>query len=230
MTRYKFLILTSICAALCLAACGDKDHGHDTDHQAVAHEKGHHSQSATDHDKHDAADKSHDGYDIHDDHNADDHDDHQRQAGSHVHGDATLLMALDGDVLVIELESPLYNLLGFEHAPKTELQGKTLERAEVTLGMPENLFVLNNEAACAVEPSKNIHLLDGHDEGGRGDHKDALLEYHFTCASPNKLRSLTVNLFDHFPQMGELETVYLGPGIQTQADLTANNKTMKLTK
>jgi Protein of unknown function (DUF2796) len=40
-----------------------------------------------------------------------------REHGPHVHGVAQLNVALDGNVLWIELNSPAMNIVGFEHAP-----------------------------------------------------------------------------------------------------------------
>ena len=210
-------------AAFLLWGCAD---GHDQDH--------------SDHQATEPAELELAGADHSDDHDDDDHDDHDdhddkdvRQLGSHVHGNASLSMALDGEVLVIELESPLYNLLGFEHAPENERQRKTLEDAEIKVSELDNLFTINPEAGCEGEVPEYSHLMYNHSkdhDDDHSDHKDALLEYSFTCAAPGKLRTLTVNLFDHFQEMGELETVYLGQNVQLQADLTANNRTMKLTK
>jgi len=238
---YKYS-LTCLAGLLLLGACGD-NHSHEADnhnddHAEKSHEATHNAE--TDHGEElagaDHSDEDH-HEDDHDDGDHDDHDDEVRQLGSHVHGDASLSLALDGEVLVIELESPLYNLLGFEHAPENENQRKILEGAEIRLSEPNNLFSINGEAGCEGEVPEYSHLMYDHSnehgndhDDDHSEHKDALLEYSFTCTAPEKLRTLTVNLFDHFPEMGELETIYLGDGVQLQADLTANNKTMTLTK
>ncbi len=232
MTNIRTQSLATMYAVLLLAACGDKDHSHvDGDHHAQTVEKAHEA----DHEMHEG--ETHEA-EAHEKDELDDHNDHDnddtRQLGSHVHGDAMLSLALDADVLVVELESPLYNLLGYEHAPETESQRKNLELVESMLSETKRLFALNGEAGCKAEPASDIHLFNDHDDhhndDDHSDHKDTLLEYSFVCEAPEKLQILTVNLFDHFPEMGELETVYLGPSIQAQADLTANNRTMKLTK
>ena len=44
------------------------------------------------------------------------------EPGPHVHGVASLQVAVDGNTLTLNLESPLDNVLGFEHAPRSEKQ------------------------------------------------------------------------------------------------------------
>src|SRR5437879_845104 len=45
---------------------------------------------------------------------------HEQHA--HVHGIASLQLAVDGNTLTLDLSSPLDNLLGFEHVPRTDKQ------------------------------------------------------------------------------------------------------------
>ena len=48
-----------------------------------------------------------------------------RSAESHTHGDASLAMVLERTVFTVELDTPLYNLLGFEHEADTAAQKAT---------------------------------------------------------------------------------------------------------
>lgn len=45
-----------------------------------------------------------------------------RALGAHVHGIGELNVAIDGEALLVELISPAMDLVGFEHAPRTEAQ------------------------------------------------------------------------------------------------------------
>ena len=56
-----------------------------------------------------------------------------RSAQSHTHGDASLAMVLENAVITVELDTPLYNLLGFEHAAETAAQKAAVEKAETCL-------------------------------------------------------------------------------------------------
>ena len=44
------------------------------------------------------------------------------KTAAHVHGVASLEVAIDGGTLTLQFETPLANLLGFEHAPRNEKQ------------------------------------------------------------------------------------------------------------
>lgn len=172
-----------------------------------------------------------------------------RQADSHVHGDATLAIVLENTTLTIELDSPLYNLAGFEHAPETDEQKMILEDAETLLASPASLFLINTDAECKVDNDVvDVHLMDdeGEDHGehshddhnehehddhdedaedgdhdAHDDHKDVLLTYTFTCDRPEKLATIGIaNLFAGFPNMSEMDVVYLGTSSQKSFTLS----------
>ena len=44
----------------------------------------------------------------------------QSSLEAHIHGEAKLNIVFEGPELFIELKSPSYNLVGFEHAPRTK--------------------------------------------------------------------------------------------------------------
>lgn len=184
-----------------------------------------------------------------------------RSAEAHVHGDAKLALVLDGATLTAELESPLYNLVGFEHAAETDEQRAAINSAEAALNDPAALFAINSAANCvAYTRTLDVHLEaddhadeHAHDAAGHDDHthdehnhedenhsdhadanhddhghKDMLISYTFTCADTAKVSPITVNLFDKFPNMQELEVVYLGPDTQDLFTLTPTNTTINL--
>ncbi|MEM9057418.1 MAG: DUF2796 domain-containing protein [Pseudomonadota bacterium] len=191
-----------------------------------------HTEAADDHD------------DGHDDHGGDHADDELRQAGAHEHGTATLAVALEGADVFIELDSPLYNVVGFEHAPRTDDEKAALRRAEAALAEPERLFAMNAEAGCSAADSDGVELAahedhgDDHDEGPDEDHadehdehdgehddeesshRDVVVEYLFSCRSPERLTAIVVELFDVFPRFTELEAVYLDERTQRSVRLT----------
>ena len=94
-----------------------------------------------------------------------------RQVDAHVHGGATLAIAVDGKSVTAELETPLYNLLGFEHAPETAAQKEAVEATEKQLGEPSNLISFNEEAGCKAMPVVSKTELFDHDDHHEGDHE-----------------------------------------------------------
>ncbi len=169
-----------------------------------------------------------------------------RQHGSHLHGVGQLNIALDGNKLFFELESPAANIVGFEHAPENEKQSHEVHEAVELLEKGETLFVLTPEAKCSLleahvesdllgedhdgqEPQQGEHEAEHHEHkeahsekahAEHSAHSDFEASYLFECASPDSLKNIDVKLFSHFPGFEELEVQMLTPKSQTAAELT----------
>ena len=74
----------------------------------------------------------HDNHGHHDDHERHDDKEH-RQHDSHVHGIASMNLALEGDEVHIELDSPAANIVGFEHAPSSKADHAAVDKAVAML-------------------------------------------------------------------------------------------------
>jgi hypothetical protein len=70
---------------------------------------------------------------------------------AHVHGEASLNLVLDDQSLFIEFESPAYNLVGFEHEPKDQIQQKEVQDTLSLLSKPRKVFGFSAQAGCLVE-------------------------------------------------------------------------------
>jgi ABC-type Zn2+ transport system substrate-binding protein/surface adhesin len=163
------------------------------------------------------------------------HEHEHRSHGAHEHGAAQLNIVLDGQALLVELISPAYNVVGFEHAPRDAAQHEAVRRAAEILADPRRVLVLPAEAACSPahtrvvsellsaakhdqahshQHDKHSHHEHGHDHHGdhqHGDHEhgDAHAEFHATyemiCRTPKALRQLEVRLFELFPASERLD-------------------------
>ena len=98
----------------------------------------------------------------------------ERDLGSHEHGSASMNVALDQNSLLIELESPWDNLVGFEHAPSTDEQHALIDDALDLLNQPKQLFTFNGVNCVANEIEIDSSLPDGDDDhhDGHDDHDD----------------------------------------------------------
>ena len=70
--------------------------------------------------------------------------------GAHEHGTAELELAVEGSNVVVNFASPMYNLVGFEHAPRDEQDREAVAAARALLDDVGNLVLLDAEAACTV--------------------------------------------------------------------------------
>ncbi len=134
---------------------------------------------------------------------------HAQGHGAHVHGQARLMLAVDGNTVQISLESPLDNLLGFEHAPRTPREKQAAEAMLARLKAPETLLALSPAAGCKAGPAQ-VSALPGQD--GQDSHGDLEADFSFTCASPP--RELEVKLFAAFPRLKRLDVQLATPAGQ----------------
>ena len=151
--------------------------------------------------------------------------------GAHVHGEAELLVAVDGRTLEIEFSSPAVNLVGFEHRPYTRAQMRAVERAAALLAQPGQLFGIPGEAGCELAQSDIESALlpaphDGHEHAT--GHADFVARYRLECASPDRLDRLDVEVFHAFPGVGEMRAVTVSGTSQHSAELTARNARLDL--
>ncbi|MBD9415770.1 DUF2796 domain-containing protein [Pseudomonas sp. PDM16] len=150
--------------------------------------------------------------------------------GAHEHGVASLNVALDGQTLEIQLESPAMNLLGFEHAAKNDADKAKVASTRKHLEQPQALFALPIEAKCALQESELESPLFGdaehaeHEHGDEHGHSDIDASYHFTCANAEALKTLELgSFFGTFPGTEKLEVQLIGPSGQQGAELTPRN-------
>ena len=114
---------------------------------------------------------------------AESHDQHDSRAAGmnkHVHGEATLNIAQEGDQLLIEFASPAMNLIGFEHAPRTDSQKDGLTKANQLLQKMDSLVAVNTEAACQQTAVTLTSPFNGEDHDNHHDdeHEDKHHEAH----------------------------------------------------
>lgn len=102
----------------------------------------------------------------------------KRGADAHQHGHGALYLALEGETLAIEMETPGADILGFEHAAKAAEDKATVEKARKILNDPATLFGLSGAAGCTLTDADieigadEEHADDHSGEDHRGDDHD----------------------------------------------------------
>lgn len=169
------------------------------------------------------------------------HHDGYEQHGAHVHGEAQLLLAIEGNDLDMEFRSPAFNIVGFEHAPANEAQQQAVADAMKLLRQPDRLFSLPPAAGCQAKGAKVDSPLAGHGHehenehghehehhAGDDDHSDFTTYYHFKCRDTGSLHEVAVNLFRLFPGTAVIEVQSISPRGQHSTDLTPDHNTLQL--
>jgi len=155
-------------------------------------------------------------------------------AEAHVHGSATLQIAVDGNTLQLAFSSPLVNLLGFEHQPRTDKQKRAVHNMAKTLAHAERIFLPSPTALCTLQTVKLDSVVlekasaDAHEEHTHAghDHADLDGDFTFVCAKPAELHELEVNLFADFPLLKKLNVEAVTQNSQVAATLNPSNTRM----
>lgn len=157
------------------------------------------------------------------------------ELGAHVHGIATLQVAVDAKTMTLDFSSPLDNLIGFEHVPTNAKQKAAVKKMADDLNKAEQFFVTTPEAQCTLQSVKLDSLVlepkaaqdkqeqsQGHEEE-RG-HADIDGEFVFACKQIDKLHGLEVKLFDAYPNLHQLKVEVATLEKQSSAQLTAEQR------
>ncbi|MEO1035823.1 MAG: DUF2796 domain-containing protein [Pseudomonadota bacterium] len=91
---------------------------------------------------------------------------------AHEHGTAYLRLAFEDAQVSIEFESPLANLVGFEHAPQNDEQRAALTTLTSTLGKPDQLVRLAAAAGCTMQAAADVQMPDFDADHHDADHHD----------------------------------------------------------
>lgn len=217
-------IVFAMLVAWQVSACGESTHKHDekdhaehaehdkkADHDDHKHEEEGHDDHKDEH-KHEEKEAEHKDHDDHK-HEKDEHDDHEKhedheEHGSHEHGAAQMTIAVGGNGLEIQLETPAANILGFEHEAKSDEDKETLKAQKSKLQMIDTLFAVNAEAKCVPGNSKVISpLFEEHDdhadekhEHEEETHSDIDVNWTFNCKDSKAIDHVDVKLFSMFPK------------------------------
>lgn len=142
---------------------------------------------------------------------------------AHEHGIADFRVALDGVSVLVEFDSPLANLVGFEHAARSDTEKAAMADLEKTLRTPERLFSLPAAAGCVLKevelelPGAGDHDHHGHkhdhdhkhEHKHDDDHADAYAAWEFACTLAPEAVAVTV--LEAFPAIRVLRSETAGP-------------------
>lgn len=158
---------------------------------------------------------------------------------AHLHGFAELTLALVGNSLEINLESPAANIVGFEHKATSKEQIQALENAKSALESAKQLFTFfgskcapkhaHADMSALIQQDEHHHD-DHHEEGHHGEEKHEAHEeghseikaiYSFECQQGNKLDTVSVNLIQLFPSIEKLNVMWLTDNFQGSVELNS---------
>ena len=141
---------------------------------------------------------------------------------AHVHGIAKLDVAVASTKISIQLDSPLDNLLGFERAPRNDVERKMADEAVAKLKAAATLFKIDPAAQCTVSSvelsSSALKLGTSSAEEEKEGHADIDGSFDFVCVNATKAAYIEVGLFQ-FSRLQGLEIQVATPSVQFRRDL-----------
>ena len=151
---------------------------------------------------------------------------------AHVHGLSQLTIALEKQTLLVEINSPLMDIVGFEGEPRTKVQKDSIERAKTKLRKISNVLIFKG-GSCL---EKNIDVTLGHDhsnehshsEHHHDTHSEISAVYKFKCSEPEGLQEITVLLQNQFSRMEKIKAQWVTSNAQGQITLDKKKNTINL--
>ena len=164
---------------------------------------------------------------------------------THVHGRATLEVAIEGGSVQISLDSPLDSLLGFERAPRNEKERQAVREMSRKLRQSDHTFVFTPQSQCrlnsvqlesaVIEPGllaadSDSSMSKDRDRSSTNSpdvHSELSATWHFQCAVPESLQGIKVSLFQHFPSLKRIDAAVVGPKGQSRTRLSPKSNQLK---
>lgn len=154
--------------------------------------------------------------------------------GSHVHGLASLFVVQDGDELLVELESPGINLVGFEHQARTQAEQESIAELKRLLENEGRLISLNGgdcqlmHVETAMPGLDKDHDEHEHEHEHEVGHGEVHAQYRFHCQQPKDLQAIELTLFKEFANLQEVKAQWIVGDRQGAATLSAENRLIEL--
>lgn len=174
-----------------------------------------------------------------------------RHAAAHQHGKGILNIVLEGSTLLMELEAPGADIIGFEHTPKTAAEKRAVNQALAYLEDPLTLFRISKEANCKLKASKlNVGVLSEetkethtrelrerehreqhgkhHDHKDEESHNEVRAQYSLNCTNLKALRSIDFQYFSYFKAAKMLQVNFISSITQTSFEVYDENPILKI--
>ena len=142
-------------------------------------------------------------------------------APAHQHGVAALDVGVEPGRVTLELDTPLDNLLGFEHAPRSDAERERAEAVVKKLKAADGLFRIDSAAGCTLAKVTLVSpvLGLGGEVPDKEGHADLQGRFEFACKAGNKAGFVEVGLFDAFASLKRIDLQVVTPRGQLKATL-----------
>jgi len=142
--------------------------------------------------------------------------------GAHSHGVVNLDLTVENRKITLHIDTPLENLVGFEHAPRTDAERQRADAAVARLKAAAGLVTIDSAAQCklaTVELSSAALGLGPAAKPSADGHADLDAQIEFECANGARAGFIEVALFEAFPRIQRIEVRAVLPKGQLKVTL-----------
>jgi hypothetical protein len=160
------------------------------------------------------------------------------QHHAHEHGKVTLNVAIDGSTLVVELDAPAINVVGFEHAPRTKSEQAAVQQATQLIHTGRGLLGFPPAAGCHflhtdfTEPRWEAPEAEAAEaagaQHGSEEHADYAARFTYQCGHPAALAWLEPWLLAKLLNVTEARVNLVTPAGQRSESVTAPRAQVQL--
>lgn len=141
-----------------------------------------------------------------------------------VHGQVRLEVLVDGPTVLIRMQAPLDDLLGFDRAPRSDAERQAVDDLVARLRAADALFAIDRVANCKLGPVELRSAVLGLGpqaaaaEAGDG-HADLDASFAFNCTNAVAAKYVDLGLFGAFKSVRQIDARISAPQGQFQRSL-----------
>jgi hypothetical protein len=161
-----------------------------------------------------------------------------KELGPHQHGSGRLNIAIEGNTVEMELDTPGADIIGFEHAAETDQQKAALAAGLNTLRDALTLYKLPAAAGCTVitaeakiegdEPDAAAGATAAKPEAAHDGHSDINAAYKLQCRAIEQVRSIDFGYFAAFPKAQKLQVTIVTAKGQQEFEVSRDKPSLSL--
>lgn len=142
-----------------------------------------------------------------------DHEGESLEQSKHEHGVVTFNLALEGELLSLEVDAPAINVLGFERSPRNDAERKVVADTHAWLSGGREILAVPGNAGCRAQAVSFTAPKLG------SGHADYRPRYSFRCSNPAALGWVEVWALRKLKDVERAEVNLITPTVQRQQTL-----------
>jgi hypothetical protein len=140
----------------------------------------------------------------------------------HVHGAVTFNVAVEGNVLSLEIDAPAINVLGFEKSPRNDAERQAVASVDAWLSAGRDIAGVPRAAGCRLQSATYEAPKLG------SGHADYRPRYAFRCDNPAALEWVELWALRRFKNVEKAEVNVISATMQRQATLAPGSLRVSL--